>query len=77
MLEANTFRSMMLIGSIIIVGLLMGFMISPVIELDADQKASYNSYMVDELGVNEHKISGFQAMNFVVKAMPRAKVKKY
>lgn len=77
MLEANTFRSMMLIGGVMSLAVIIAcFFAAPLVPVDAQAKANYEKIMVDDLGDAEH-LTGYQAIMFVVQGKTRGSVDQY
>ena len=77
MLESNTFRSMMLVLGMIVIGLLLYFIfVHPTIPLDASSTDVYSRLM----GVNtesETSITVYQAISFYLKAKSRSFIGHY
>lgn len=77
MLEANTFRSTMLIGSVLIVALFVtSFFTIPIISMDASMKDSYERVTHEALGDAEH-VTMYQALMFSIQGKTRGSVRHY
>ena len=74
MLESNTFRTMMLVGGVIICGLVfVGFFKMPMVELDPS--IPEEKRIVEYMGKEE--LSAFDVTMYYIKAKPRGDVRHY
>jgi len=77
MLEANTFRMMMLIGAIIVIGLFVAvFFTVPVVHVDVDAKDHYERVMLVELGDRQY-VTGYEALQFSIQGNARGTIRHY
>lgn len=81
MLEANTFRMMMLIGGVMTVAtLVILFFVHPIVDLDENGKQNYENVMNVELEPNEdgeYGLSAYQAIKFSIQGKIRGSVSHY
>lgn len=78
MLESNTFRSMMLVLGMIVIGLLLYFIfVHPTIPLDASSTDVYSRLMGVDISESETSITVYQAISFYLKAKSRSFVGHY
>jgi len=77
MLEANTFRSMMLVGGVMSLAIIIAcFFVAPLVPVDAQAKANYEKIMGAELGDANH-LTGYQAILFTVQGKARGTTEHY
>lgn len=77
MLEANTFRSMMLVcGFITLSTLIACFFTTPLISVDERAKKNYENVMHEDLGDATH-LTGYQAVRFSLQGKTRGNVQHY
>lgn len=77
MLEANTFRSMMLVAGVVTVALLIAlFFTAPMVPVDEQAKTNYENVMNVELGDADH-LTGYQAIWFSIQGKTRGAVEHY
>lgn len=77
MLEANTFRSMMLVGGVITLAALIAcFFVSPLVPVDEQAKSNYENIMNADLGDRDH-LTGYQAILFTVEGRTRGSTDHY
>ena len=77
MLEANTFRSMMLVGGVVVAALLIAmFFTAPMVPVDEQAKTNYENVMDTDLGDADH-LTGYQAILFSVQGKTRGAVEHY
>lgn len=81
MLETNTFRTMMLIGGVLLAGLLFtSFFAAPIVEVDQSIKTSYQSVMGKEVGretIHEDHLTIYELLLFNVEGRSRSSVRHY
>ncbi|MCR6108713.1 hypothetical protein HXA34_20665 [Salipaludibacillus agaradhaerens] len=76
-MEANTFRSMMLIGGVMVLAVVTAcFFTVPIVEVDNQSKYHYEAVMNDDLGDADH-LTGYQAIVFSVQGKIRGTVEHY
>lgn len=77
MLEANTFRSMMMIGGVMTVAVIIAcFFTIPMVEVDERAKSHYEIIMDADLGDADH-LTGYQAVMFTVQGKIRGGTNHY
>lgn len=77
MMEANAFRSMMLVGGVITLAILIAcFFTAPLVPIDNQAKANYENVMNDDVGDADH-LTGYQAVRFSVLGKTRGSVQHY
>lgn len=77
MLEANTFRSMMLVCGVFVLSILIAcFFVAPLVPIDDQAKTNYENVMHADLGDAEH-LTGYQALMFTVQGNNRGNVRHY
>lgn len=77
MLEANTFRSMMLIGGVMSLAIIIAcFFTAPLVPVDAQSKANYENIMKEDIGDADH-LTGYQAVLFTVQGRTRGATEHY
>lgn len=77
MLETNMFRTMMLVGGVMVLAtLLYCFFAAPLIAIDQGSKVSYEKVMNEDLGDKTH-LTGYQALWFSIKGIDRGSVQHY
>lgn len=81
MFENNAFRTFMLIGSIILMGITVGgFFAAPLVEADATTKSSYKTVMGAEVGVDTthpNHLTLYEALVFGIEGKSRGTVRFY
>lgn len=81
MMEQNTFRTMMLLGGIITLGITMtSLFVAPLIEADESTQESYQLVMGKEMGVGTHHedhLTIFEALLFSIEGKSRGNVRHY
>lgn len=78
MLEANTFRFMMLIGAVVAMSvMLMGAFYTPLVDIDAEGKQNYENVMNVELADDVDALTGYQALRFNLQAKLRGGIDHY
>jgi hypothetical protein len=71
MLEANTFRSMMLVGGVMSLAVIIAcFFTAPLVPVDAQAKTNYENIMDADLGDADH-LTGYQAILFTIQGKTR------
>ncbi|MGX1195877.1 hypothetical protein [Metabacillus sp. SLBN-84] len=77
MLEANTFRSMMLIGGVMSLAIIIAcFFTAPMVPVDEQSKENYEKVMNADLGDVDH-LTGYQAILFTIEGRTRGAVEHY
>lgn len=77
MLEANTFRSMMLIGGVMSLAVIIAcFFATPLVPVDEQAKRNYENVMHEDLGDADH-LTGYQAILFSVQGKTRGTTEHY
>lgn len=78
MLEDNTFRSFMLIGSVIVVAAVMTlFFTLPLVDITPDGKDTFENVMNVELDADTTTLTGYQTLMFSIKGKTRANTLHY
>lgn len=77
MLEANTFRSMMLVGGVVTAALLITLIFTaPVVDVDEASRTNYENVMKADLDGADH-LTGYQAVMFSIKGKTRGATDHY
>ena len=77
MLEANTFRSYLMIGGIMVFAVLLYFLFSaPLVAMDDSHKADYENAMNVSLE-DRSDLTVYEALLFLMEAKSRAKLNHY
>lgn len=78
MLEANTFRFMMLIGSVIVMSAMVtGVFYTPFVDIDSEGKQYYENVMNAELDDDVDTLTAYQALMFNLQAKLRGGIDHY
>lgn len=78
MLEANTFRSMMLVGGVMSLAALVAcFFVIPFIEVNAQEKTNYENVMSVDLEEDTDSLTAYQALLFTIQGKTRGNVQHY
>lgn len=77
MLEANTFRSMMLVGGVMALAVIIAcFFTAPIVSVDAQAKKNYENLMGADLAGKNH-LTGYQALLFMTEGKIRGTTVNY
>lgn len=81
MMEKNVFRSMMLVGSILTLGIIIGsFFYAPAIKVDNTTNRNYTMVMGHEATENRHhddSLTLYETLMFSIEGKSRARVRHY
>lgn len=78
MLEANTFRSMMLVGGVMTLALILaGIFTIPAVDMSAQEKTNYENVMNIDLDDDVTKLTVSESLMFYIKGSVRGNVNHY